>query len=219
VLIRNYIGAVVALVRGSTTRYLTLAVVVAAAVAGAAIEAAPSAVVTDPAGDVLKNNAEPWQDIVRGEIVREGNTFIFSMEMAKALPADPPAPSGGGWYFWDWGIDTDPLLAPAGWPFPKSHAAPHEFLVGFASDGKDYFAFVADRRPLAVGLEPVITAVPFIVDGANIEVFVDAVLLDDPVEFGWRIGSHVLNGPLETEGHHRIDGAPNEPGWVAWPQN
>ena len=182
------------------------------------IEAAQSSVITDPAGDMLKNNAEPWQDIVWAQVTREGNTFTFSMRMVGELPTDPPeAPGSLGWYFWDWGINTDPALAPAGWPWPKSHATPHEFIVGFGSDGEEYFALVADRRPLVLGGEPIITRVPFRVDGALMQVFVDADLLDNPTEFGWRVGSHSMNAHLETEGHHHFDTAPNEPVWVDWP--
>jgi hypothetical protein len=218
--ITNCIGAGVARVRGGCTRWLAVAAIATAAVAGAAaIEAAQSVEITDPAGDVLRNNAQPWQDIVGGQITREGDTFTFSMEMAAALPAEPEAPSGGGSYFWDWGIEVDPALAPEGWPFPKSFALPHEFLVGFLSDGEEYSAFVTDRRPLLVGQEPIITLVPYSVDGATIEVFVDADLLDNLSAFGWRVGSHVVNGRFETQGHHRIDGAPNAPGWVPWPEN
>jgi hypothetical protein len=215
--------AVVAWVRNIRSRRLAVAAVAtfaAAAVASAAaLETAQSAEVTDPAGDMLKNNAEPWQDIVRGRIVREGDTFTFSMEMAAPLPADPPVPGGGGWYFWDWGINSDSDLAPAGFPFPKQHAAPHEFLVLLVSDGEEYFAFVVDRRPLTVGQEAVVTPVSCSVDGATIEVFVDADLLDNLTEFEWRIGSQVLNGSLESEGHHRIENVPNDLVWLQWPQN
>ena len=152
--VRHRIVAVVSWARNVCTRRLAVAALIAFAAAAvasaAALEAALSAEVIDPAGDVLKNNAEPWQDIVRGRIVREGNLFTFSMEMAAALPADPPVPGGGGWYFWDWGINTDSDLAPAGFPFPKQHAAPHEFLVLLVADGEDYFAFVVDRDDLEV---------------------------------------------------------------------
>src|SRR3954454_14626136 len=93
----------------------SIAVVVAwaAAAAGLAAVAAgtgptQSAEVTDPAGDTLRKDAEPWQDIVRGRIVLEGATFTFSMEMAAPLPAEPPAAGGGGWYIWDWGLEVDP---------------------------------------------------------------------------------------------------------------
>ena len=91
--------------------------------------------------------------------------------------------------------------------------------MGFISDGDEYFAFVADRRPLAVGQEPVITPVPYNIDGALIEVFVDAGVLDDLAEFGWRYGSHTLHGPLETEGFQNVDTAPNERVWVVWSAN
>jgi len=206
-------------------RYSILAV--AAVALGAVVLAAGdealgpalSAEVTDPVGDTLKKSAEPWQDIVRGRIVLEGGTFTFSMEMAAPLPAEPPVPEDGGWYFWDWGLEVDPELVPVGWPFPGNHAAPHEFLVILAADGEEYFAFVVDRRPLLLSQDAIVTAVPCSVDGAKINAFVDADLLDNPAEFGWRVGSQVLNGALGSEGHHRMENVPNEPVWVPWPQN
>ena len=206
--VRNCIAAVA---------LLTVAAVLAGA---AAIESAQSAVTTDPAGDV-KNKAEPWQDIVSGGVARQGKTFTFTMEMSSALPADPPAAPGGlGLYEWVWGVDTDPDLAPAGYPFPKTNAAPHDFLVVFASDGEDYFAFVIDRRPLVVGEEPIITPVPFEVDGASVNVFVDADLLDDPAAFMWRSGTINHHAHYGTAGFEPIDRAPDsEADWLPWPQS
>jgi hypothetical protein len=205
--VRDYIGVVA---------FVTVAAV-ATLGGAAAIEAAQSAEVIDPAGDVLKNTAEPWQDIVRGRVVREGNTFTFSMEMAVTLPEEPPrAPGELGWYFWEWGLDTDPELAPEGWPFPKTHGATHDFMIAFISDGEDYFAFVADRRPLVLGLDPILTLVPCKVDGALIEVYVDADLLDDPAEFKWRCGTLTVHA-LPTQGFQLIDRF--EAGYALWPQN
>jgi hypothetical protein len=193
---------------------MTLAAVLAGA---AAIESAQTVVVTDPAGDV-KNKAEPWQDIVSGRVAREGTTFTLSMEMAGALPAKPPgAPGGLGWYYWEWGIDTDPDLAPDGWPFPDSQGTTHDFMVGFVADGEEYFAFIADRRPMAIGLEPVFTEIPYRVDGARIDVFVDAGLLDDPAEFRWRVGTINFHPHLETHGFQLIDRF--DGGYAHWPQN
>ena len=208
--LRNSIAAVVALVVG--------AVVVAAVAAAAGPK--QSAEVTDPAGDA-KNNAEPWQDILLSRVARGGDTFTFSAEMAGALPADPPAAEGGlGWHLWFWGIDVDPDLAPAGYPFPKSHPAPFDFAVVFASDGEDYFAFVIDRRPLALGQDAITTPVPSSVDGASINVFVDADLLDDPSEFGWRMAVITEHARFGADGYQAPDRVPdNEAELVPWPQN
>jgi hypothetical protein len=207
---RNTILAVVALVAGAG---------IVAAVAGAT-GPAQTAEVTDPAGDA-KNNAEPWLDILRTRIARGGDTFTFSAKMAGALPADPPAAPGGlGWYLWFWGIDVDPDLAPAGYPFPKNHPAPFDFAVVFASDGEDYFAFVIDRRPLAVGQDAITTLVPSGVDGAWIDVFVDADLLDDPSAFLWRLGIVTEHARFGADGYQAPDRVPdNEAEMVPWPQN
>jgi hypothetical protein len=70
------------------------------------------------------------------------------------------------------------------------------FLV---SDGEQYFAFVADRRPLAVGEDLIITPVPFRIRGASIRVFVDADLLDDQTDFLWSFGSITWHGGFEGE--------------------
>src|SRR4051812_18052578 len=123
--VKYSIAAVVALVVGAV-------VVAAVAAAGGPTQ---SSEVTDPAGDA-ENNAEPWLDILRSRVARGGDTFPFSAKRAGPLPAAPPAAPGGlGWYLWFWGIDVDPDLAPAGYPFPKNHLAPFDFAVVFASDG------------------------------------------------------------------------------------
>jgi hypothetical protein len=207
--VRHSIAGVVALVVGA---------VVFAAAAGAG--AVKSAEVTDPAGDA-KNNAPPWQDVLRSRIARDGNRFTFSARMAAALPADPPAAPGGlGWYLWLWGVDVDGELAPAGYPFPNNHPVPFEFLVIFASDGEDYFAFVIDRRPLAVGQDAITTPVPCRVNGASIDVFVDADLLDDPAEFGWRLGIITEHARFGADGYQAPDRVPdNEAELVPWPQD
>jgi hypothetical protein len=195
-------GVVVALVNG--------------AVALAAIEAVQSGEVTDPAGD-MKNNAQPWQDVVGGRIVRDAGTFTFSMRVATALPVDPPAASGGlGWYMWLWGVDTDPDLVPEGWPFPQNKGAAHDFIVALASDGQEYFAFVADRRPLALGQDVVITPVPCRVDGASVQVFADVDLFDDPAEFLWRCGTMTAHAHFEADGFQVTD--LNDANWVPWPE-
>ena len=140
------------------------------------------------------------------------------MKVAGALPADPPRASGGlGWYMWLWGIDSDPDLSPSGWPFPSGQPAPHEFFVILASDGEQYFAFVGDRRPLAVGGEEIITPVPFRVRGSSIQVFVDADLLDDPTDFLWAFGSVTAHAHLGTEGFEVVD--VDDSDFVPWPQS
>ena len=203
--------------RGRISVKSVVALVLGAVAGAAAVAAAQSVEVTDSAGDV-KNKPEPWQDLVGIGVGREGDTFTFSMEVAAALPEDPPAASGGlGWFLWNWGIDVDPDLAPEGWPFPKSHPGPQDFLVCFVADGGEYFAFVADRRPLVLGLEPVITAVPCRVDGARIEVEVDAHLLDDPAEFMWYGGTVTFHSQLESDGFQRVDQAPDVPVLAPWP--
>lgn len=219
--VTNRIATVVSCLRNVRARRLAvaaLATFAAAAVAGAAaLEATRSGEVTDPAGDV-KNNAPPWQDVRRGRVTREGDTFTFSMDVAAALPADPPAASGGmGWYLWLWGVDSDPDLAAEGWPFPQNKAAPHDFIIVLASDGLEYFAFVADRRPLALGQDAVFSEVPCRVDGATVAVFADADLFDDPAEFMWRCGTMTAHAHFEADGFQIID--MNDANWVHWPQN
>ena len=202
-------------------RHWTVAVfatLVAAALTGAAAGAGgQSAEHTDPAGDIPKN-APTWQDVLSNQVVLQGNTFTFSMNVAEALPKDPPAASGSlGWYMWGWGINSDPDLSPPGWPFSPNEQGPHEFFVFLVSDGEQYFAFVADRRPLADGEDVIITPVPFRVRGSSIQVFVDAGLLDDPTDFLWSFGSITWHGNFEGESYDVVDtGVPH---FVPWPQN
>ena len=199
-------------------RNWTVAVVatLAASLAGAAAAGgSESASVTDPAGDV-KNGVQPWQDIVAGGVVRQGDTFTFSMKMAGVPPANLPAASGGlGWYLWAWGIDTDPDLSPGGWPFPSNQASPTDFFVFVVSDGTQYFAFVGDRRPLADGEDEVITPVPFKIRGSSIQVSVDADLLGDPADFLLWLGSITSHAHFGSEGFDVVDHVD----WTPWPQN
>jgi hypothetical protein len=184
--------------------------------ATAALAAAPTTEVTDPAGD-LKNNVEPWQDIVSGAVVRQGNTLTFSMKLAGALPADPRAASGGlGSYLWIWGVDTDPDVSPAGWPFPSGQTSPADFFVILQSDGEQYFAYVGDRRDLDGDGEPILTPVPFRIRGSSIQVSVDADLLDNPAEFLVWFGSVTSHAHFGSEGFDVVDA--DDAGWVAGPQ-
>src|SRR3989454_589119 len=132
-------------------------------------------VVLDTAGDVVsKGNA--YQDIVRAETAKQGRDFVFVMELAAAVPDNPPPPPGADVIDWVLGLDTDPAAFPMGYPFGKNEASDKEFFI----EHRQYRAGVADpldptsspgilidRRPLLTGGQVVITPIQFSIEGAN----------------------------------------------------
>src|SRR5262245_2992327 len=123
---------------------------------GQASAGSRTSVILDPAGDTQWNDrgkpAPDYHDILRAEVTRKADRFIFRMELAAPLPSSPPPPSGtSGLTLWEWGIDLDPTTAPFGFPFPQNQALDLEIMVMFISDGTRYSAQLWDRRPLLTG--------------------------------------------------------------------
>jgi hypothetical protein len=196
--------------------------------------AGKTSVVLDPVGDAT-SKAQDYQDIVKVEITKVGRHFVFVMELAAAMPDNPPVPPGSDLLLWEIALDTDPAAFPLGYPFPKDPQTPFEFVVehrvyrpGFTDplDPTQSAGFLLDRRPLLTGGQATITPVQFNIEGTTITWVIDAALLGDPSTFKWvGVGdSFAASNQIEKNGYYNksfFDLAPEVltgAAWATWPQ-
>src|ERR1041385_1418567 len=178
-----------------------------------------TSVITDPVGDVASKDPA-WQDIVRSQIAERGGTFVFTMELADVVPANPDAASGGaGVRAWLWGLDTDPETFPQGGVFPSGpgRARPFEFFVDLEWDGAQFSGLLYDLRPLLTGGQMVVTAVPFTIHEAEIDLSVAASALGDPSTFAWGAATCARHAHLGSEGFQCLDLSPDN-SLATWPE-
>ena len=163
--------------------------------------------VYDPVGDA-NFHAPAFQDIVRGEIQKMGESFVLRMEMAGPIPKNPPLPvPGNAEIWWVWGFNLDPNTVPHGYPFPPGLGLPlpAEFMVYVAWDGAQFTGNAIDRRPLLTGQDAIVTSVPFSIDGAIVEATLTSPT-DFPTSFGWGTRTYDWSSPPgKTGGIHTID--------------
>jgi hypothetical protein len=180
-----------------------------------------SAAVADPEGDAVASQGngltgEAYQDIVGADVSKERGTFVFLMDLAAPLPARPDLNPGTHLQEWSWNLNTNPSTFPAGFPFAPGSVAPPEFSVLVLWDGSAFTASVIDRRPLLVGEDATITAVPFDISGAQVRVYVDAALLGNPARFAWIARTNDWPSQMGTNSVQTLDRAPDAaPGF--WP--
>jgi hypothetical protein len=189
-----------------------------------------TSVVLDPMGDATKK-AEDYEDIVRSDITKQGGNFTFVMELAAAVPVDPPVPSGADVIVWVFGLDTDPAAFPDGYPHG---GGPFEFFIelrhyrdGFTDplDPTRSAGVLVDRRPLLSGGQATVTPIQFSIEGAKIAWVADAASLGDPSTFQWSSGTCTVHAPDDIKnGYNQVrcfDQAPSvdigEP-LAIWPQ-
>jgi hypothetical protein len=206
-----------------------LVVVTALLVVSAPVSAAASAAIIDPIGDAawfLNTQAGPqsaripdYQDIIGASISKRGNTFTFSMDMAGAVPDAPPMLGDGvKLEVWVWAITSDPAFSACGDPLPSSFCPNVQFEVRFNWDGTAFSAFLLDRRPLATGEPSVHSSVPFSINGAEIQVFVDAAAINNPSTLMWGTFTVDWMSPhLGTWGNAFLDFAPDAFESATWP--
>ncbi|SRR6266511_382817 len=197
------------------TRTYVPAEVLPGTVASAQLSPDQTSVVLDPAGDATFS-APAFQDIVRGEISKQGGSFALLLEMAGSVPENPPLPPPAtSEIWWAWAFNLDPAASPQGYPFAPGVALPADFVVYVSWDGTEFKARAIDRRPLLTGEEAIITPVPFSIDGAVLEAVLPSAMIGDPLRFGWGTRTFDWSGPLGTEGAHVVDfgGPPFNP----WP--
>ena len=169
--------------------------------------------VTDPSGDATDApgvgfNGETYQDMVKSGIERTSGAVVFSMELAGAIPSAPRLKNPNGLLLWMWGMNTGTTL-PLGSPLPPGLSGLLEFWVHVAWDGQKFYAQVIDRRPTVQGGSPVITPVPFLIDGRNVRVFASPSLFDDPAIFRWGSTTWNWSAHLDSAGAHPVDRAPD----------
>ena len=184
-----------------------------------------TSVVTDPLGDAKLNHHNStgpgsdqkipdYLDVVRAEVSRQGNTFVFIEDVGDVVPSNPTTVSGSlGIQAWILGLDTDPTTAP---PHNNGNAFPFEFFVDVEWDGTQFAGKLYDRRPLLTGGEAVVTPASFTIDGAEIRLFVAASSVDSPSTFAWLAGTLSRHSD-GINGYQTLDVAPNT-GLATWPQ-
>jgi hypothetical protein len=196
----------------------TLAILMALTLSLPALAAAPTTFVTDPAGDA-NYKAPGYMDIIRAEISKDHETFVFQMRLAEVLTAAPPAPPpGNNGLAWVWSLDTDPATFPAGTPLAPGNGqrAPAELAVYVFWDGSAFSAFLQDRRPLLTGGAALVTSLPFTISGADLRVTAGATLLGNPSSFSWAAITAYWSGtPFSTSGFHFVDAL--QPVYNPWP--
>jgi len=169
--------------------------------------------VSDPVGDAtdapgLGFNGEAYQDMVKSGIERTTGAVVFSMEVAAPIPSVPQLRTPNGLLLWMWGMNTGSAF-PFGYPLPPHQAGLLEFWVHLAWNGQSFYAEVIDRRPTLQGGAPIVTSVPFIVDGRSVKVIAASSLFDDPPEFRWGSTTWIWNTHLGANGAHSVDRAPD----------
>lgn len=130
---------------------------------------ASSSVVHDPTGDV--GGFPPYLDIVHAWVIEQQGTgtLLFMMELAGPIPAEPTEAD----LIWPFHVDTDPLTSPGG--------LYNEYVVRVRWFNGAFVGQVVDRT----GGAPIITSIPFHIDGRTVKALVQLEMLGNPSSFGW----------------------------------
>ena len=190
--------------------------------------AGQTSAVDDPTGAV-KNKYPAYLDIVRAATTRKDRSFIFTLDLAAAVPDDPAADFPSGPDFVNvslFGLDTDPTGVLLGYPFKEHTANPFELFIAVSWNptgswglGTGFVGLLVDRRPLLTGGQAVVRSVPFTIEGSRVTLVVDATLLGDPATFQWGAATVVSNHAAPTDEFTVSDFAPdNGLPLVNWPQ-
>jgi hypothetical protein len=163
---------------------------------------AGSSVVHDPRGDSL--SPLPYLDIVQAKVTeQEGKeTLFFMRELAGPIPEAP-----SGLPIWGFHLDTNPATFPGG--------LYNEYVVRVRWNGGAFVGEVVNTIPLLTGGAPIITPVPFSIDGTTVKVFVPLQTLGNPSSFGWNAATRPAPTPPPPAGY--VDFAPDS-GLVTWTQ-
>ena len=100
-------------------------------------------------------------------------TLFFMMQLAGPIPEVPSELD----LIWPFHLDTNPATAPGG--------LYNEYVVRVRWFNGAFVGEVVDRTPLLTGGAPIITPIPFSIDGRMVKVFVPLELLGNPSSFGW----------------------------------
>lgn len=174
----------------------SMALLITAVVAFAFVQpvsASLTAVATDPVGDAFYCSgvaAPSYEDIVKVEITKEGGAYILIMEVAGAIPANPPlVPPGESEIEWAFGLDTNLSATPPG--YPGAGFFNPEFVIRLRWNGTSFFGEFIDRRSLLpqtaayalTGGGGIGVPAEFTVDQATITFVIPGSLMDNPTSF------------------------------------
>ena len=173
---------------------------------------AQTASYSDPSGDA-DFKAPGYQDIIRAEIAKESDGFVVRMEVAAAVPANPPlSPPARVEIHWVWAFNLDPAT-PRGYPIAPGLTLPGEVHARIAWNGTSFSGEVIDRRPLLSGGEAIITQALFNIEGSTLELHVPSAVVGNPTSFGWGVLTQDWSGPVGTVGYHFVDIIPGRKTW------
>ena len=170
----------------------------------------------------MDHHAPAFQDIIRGEIQKKGNSYILRMEMAGPIPGihNLPEPANSE-IWWAWAFDLDLTTVPKGYPFAPGDKVPSEFYVYVSWDGEEFRGYAIDRRPLLTGGSAIVTPVPFSIDGAIVEAVLASALIGNPSSFRWGVRAIDVSSHLGTGAINTVDSAPDftgsTPGYIPFP--
>lgn len=155
---------------------------------------AASSVVHDPTGD--SDSPAPYLDIVHAKVTEQQGkeTLFFIMTLAGPIPEEPSELD----LIWPFHLDTNPAASPGG--------LYNEYVIRVRWFNGAFVGQVVDRTPLPGGA-PIITPIPFSIDGRTVKVFVPLELLGNPSSFGWNAATR----PGATVPY--VDFAPDDDGF------
>src|SRR2546422_7921270 len=176
--------------------------------------AGQTSAVDDPTGDV-KNKYPAYLDIVRAATTRKDRSFIFTLDLAAAVPDDPAADFPSGPDFVNvslFGLDTDPTGVLLGYPFKEHTANPFELFIAVSWNptgswglGTGFVGLLVDRRPLLTGGQAVGRSVPLSIQGSRGTPVGGATLLGGPGTVQWGAAPVVVNRAPPTDEVLRCD--------------
>lgn len=172
-------------------------------------------IANDPDGDPTTSpgkgfDGPAYQDVLWTAIDRVGNDVVFSMEVAEPIPVAPDLRTPQGTRLWMWGMNTAPGV-PRGFPLSPGLTGLLEFWIHLAWDGHSFGAIVIDRRPGLSGGQPLVTEVPFTINGAVIRLTAGAELFDLPESFRWGTSTWFVPAHLGDTSLKVIDRVPDGP--------
>lgn len=143
---------------------------------------AASSVVHDPTGDV--GSAAAYLDVVHAKVTEQqgGKTLFFMMRLAGPIPEEPSN------HIWPFHVDTDTSTV----TFPGGAFNSYvDYVVRVRWLNGALVGEVVNRTPILTGGSPVVTRVPFSIDGRTVKVYASLQLLGDPSSFGWNAATRL----------------------------
>lgn len=151
--------------------------------------------------------APGYLDLLGAGIALRDGAFVFTQQLASAVPGEPELSDGVVALGWSFCIDIDPGQSPRGYP-TQSMRMSCEFIVHSRWDGKALTGMLFDRRPLADGSQATTATLVPVADGSMVSATVPLRLLGEPSTFRWSAFTEEL-GSLGTDVFHHVDAVPD----------